>query len=202
MGYTTLLDIVGSIIIGGVLMVVLLNTNNNAVQNTYNYGGDVSIQIELTNLVQTIDSDFRKIGYSSIQTIVLDPTKIILLADTSSIKFLSDVSNNGTIDTVYYYLGPTSELSYTTNPNDRILYRITHDSLSSAITMRNPGVTIFRFSYYDSSGSSLSCPVASLAKISKIQIQLKMESAIPYSGSYVSAYWNGTKRISVNVLDR
>lgn len=202
MGYTTILDIVGSIIIGGVLMLILLNTNISAVQSTYTYGGDVSIQIGLTTLVKTMDSDFTKIGYSSIQTIVLDPTKIILLADTSSIKFLSDVSNNGTIDTVYYYLGPTSELSYTTNPNDRILYRITHDTLSSAITMRNPGVTVFRFSYFDTSGNSLSCPVSSLAKIAKIQIQLKMESAIPYNGVYASATWTGTKRISVNVLDR
>lgn len=202
MGYSTLLDIVGSIIMGGVLMVILLTTNSNAVQTTYNYGGDVSIQKGLTTLVQVIDSDFRKIGYSSIQTIVLDPTKVILFADTSSIKFLSDVSNNGTIDTVYYYLGPAGELSYTTNPNDRILYRITHDTVSSPITMRNPGVSIFRFSYYDTSGKSLSCPVSSLGKIAKIQIQLKMESAIAYSGVYVSAYWNGTKRISVNVLDR
>lgn len=201
MGYSTMLDIVGSIIIGGVLMVTLLSTNSNAVQNTYNYGGDVSIQIGLTGLTQAIDSDFRKIGYSSIQTIVLDPTKVIILADTSSIKFLSDVNNNGSIDTVYYYLGPTSELSYTTNPRDRILYRITHDT-SAAVTMKNPGVTIFRFTYSDSSGNILSCPVSSPGKIAKIQIALKMESAIPYNGVYVSTFWNSTKRISVNVLDR
>jgi len=201
MGYSTIIDIVGSIIMGGVLMVILLTTNSNAVQNTYTYGGDLSIQQGLTSITQIIDSDFRKIGYSSILTIVLDPTKIILLADTSSIKFLSDVNNNGSVDTVYYYLGATSELSYTTNPRDRNLYRITHDS-SSAITMKSPGVTIFRFAYFDSLGNALSCPVSSLAKIAKIQISLKMESAIPYKGTYVSSAWNSTKRISVNVLDR
>jgi hypothetical protein len=201
MGYSTILDIVGSVIIGGVLMVILLSTNSNAVQNTYTYGGDVSLQQGLTSLTQIIDSDFRKIGYSSILTVVLDPAKIVLLADTSSIKFLSDVNNSGSIDTVYYYLGAVSELSYTTNPRDRILYRITHDT-SAAITMRCSGITICRFAYFDTLGNALSCPVSALAKIAKIQISLKMESASPYNGTYVSAAWNSTKRISVNVLDR
>jgi hypothetical protein len=202
MGYSTILDIVGSVIMGGVLMVILLSTNSNAVQNTYTYGGDVSLQQGLTSVTQIIDSDFRKIGYSSILTVVLDPTKIILLADTSSIKFLSDVNNSGSIDTVYYYLSAATELSYSTNPRDRNLYRMTHDAVSSAVTMRCPGVTIFRFAYFDSLGNALSCPVSTLAKIAKIQISLKMESASPYNGTYVSTAWNSTKRISVNVLDR
>jgi len=113
MGYTTILDIIGSVIMGGVLMITLLNTQTNAVQNTYNYGGDVNVQQGLALLVNTIDSDFRKIGYSSIQTIVLNPTQVIILADTSKIKFLSDINNNGTIDTVYYYLTTTSGQSNT-----------------------------------------------------------------------------------------
>ena len=119
MGYSTILDIIGSVIIGGIVLVSLLNTNTNAVQNTYSYGADVIVQQNMAALVDTIDSDFRKIGYSSILTTVLNPTKVIISADTSTIKFLSDVNNNGTIDTVYYYLGTTN------GKLNQVLYRMT-----------------------------------------------------------------------------
>jgi hypothetical protein len=196
MGYTTILDIIGSVIMGGVLMVTLLNTSTNAVQNTYNYGGDVSVQQGLALLVNTIDSDFRKIGYSSIQTIVLNPTQIMILADTSKIKFLSDVNNNGTIDTVYYYLTTTSGQS------NSILYRMTHDTVSTAVTYQYPGVSNFKFAYYDSLGHALSCPVSTPSKIAKINISLIMQSTTAYNGAYVSTYWNSTKHIAVNVMNR
>lgn len=196
MGYSTILDIIGSVIIGGIVLVSLLNTNTNAVQNTYSYGADVIVQQNMAALVDTIDSDFRKIGYSSILTTVLNPTKVIISADTSTIKFLSDVNNNGTIDTVYYYLGTTN------GKLNQVLYRITHDTVSTAVTVLFPGVSIFYFAYYDSSGNKLSCPVSSTVKIAKINISLQMQTAQPYSGAYVTTNWNGTKRVAVNIMNR
>lgn len=199
MGYSTILDIVGSIIIGGVLMIILLTTNSSAVQNSFNYGGDLAIQQYLTLLTDTLDQDFTKVGYSSITTGGLDPTKIIVSADTSSIKFLSDVGDNGTVDTVYYYLGPAGELSGTINPRDRILYRMIRSPLASWVTLRYQGVTIFRLTYFDTYGNVISSPVATTVNIKSIQIYLKMESAVPYNGIYVSANWTSTKRVSVNL---
>lgn len=196
MGYATILDIIGSVIMGGIVLTSLLNTNVNTVQNIYNYGGDVTVQKYLADVVDTIDSDFRKIGYSSILTTVLDPTKVIISADTSTIKFLSDVNNNGTIDTVYYYLGTTNGQS------NKVLYRITHDNVSNAVTVLFPGVTILYFAYYDSSGNKLSCPVSSTVKIAKINISLQMQTAQPYNGAYVTTNWNGTKRVAVNIMNR
>jgi hypothetical protein len=202
MGYSTLFDIIGSVIAGGALMLILLHTNTNAVQNIYTSSGDESIQEELTVLTNLLDSDFRKMGYSSILNVILDPNTIVVSADTSSIKFLSDVNNKGIIDTVYYYLGPTSELSSTANPIDRFLYRIGPDTMTTPVTLKYPGVTIFRFAYFDTSGNALSCPVSSPSKIAKIQILLEMQSAVPYNGVYATTNWNGTKRISVNTMSR
>jgi hypothetical protein len=201
MGYTTILDIVGSVIIGGFLMLILMKTNTSAVENTYNYGGDVSIQQSLSALVYFLDSDFRKIGYTSNLALISDPTKIITSADTSSIKFVSDLNNDSTLETVYYYLSPKSELSNTANPDDRFLYRVVTGA-SPTQTIKTPGITIFRFAYYDSLNNPISCPVSSPNKIAKILIYLKMQSAIPYNGNYVSAYWSGTKRIAVNLNNR
>jgi hypothetical protein len=196
MGYATILDIIGSVIMGGIVLTSLLNTNVNTVQNTYSYGGDVTVQKYLADAVDTIDSDFRKIGYSSILTTVLNPTQVIILADTTKIKFLSDVNNNGTIDTVYYYLGTTNGTS------NQVLYRMTHDNVSNAVTVLFPGVTILYFAYYDSSGNKLSCPVSSTVKIAKINISLQMQTAQPYNGAYVTTNWNGTKRVAVNIMNR
>jgi hypothetical protein len=202
MGYSTILDIIGSVIAGGVLMIILLNTNTNAVQNTYTYGGDIGVQGLLTVLANVLDSDFRKIGYSSNGSIVVNSSNVIISADTSSIKFLSDINNHGQVDTVYYYLGPTSELSNTSNPIDRFLYRIAPDTGLTNVTHKYPDVVIFRFAYYDSSGNSISCPVASPSKISKINISLELQSPQAYNGVYVTTYWNSTKRIAVNVMNR
>jgi hypothetical protein len=199
MGYTTLLDIVGSVIMGGLLMVILLRTNSSATENTYNYSGDVVIQQSLSNLVNGyVDSDFRKIGYSSDQS--LDRTTAITYADTSGVTFKSDIKNNGTICTIKYYLGPKSQLAGTTNPNDMILYREVTAPGQDTV-WRFPGVTIFKLLYFGSNNGQdvlLSSPVAITSSIVKIQIYVKMESAIPYSGNYVSAYWNATKEVAVN----
>jgi hypothetical protein len=202
MGYSTILDIVGSIIIGGVLIVILLTTNSSAVQNSFNYGGDLTIQQYLKTVVDMVDQDFSKIGYTSIATVAIDPTKRIVLADTSSITFISDIDNNGSIETVYYYLGTTNELAGTINPRDRILYRVSKDTSGSLITSRYPGITIFRLLYTDKNGATLSSPVASTSNISKIQIYLTMESSVPYNGVYVGTNWSSTKCVTVNVDKR
>ena len=61
----------------------------------------------------------------------------ILYADTSKIIFLTDLMEppyddphgDGNLDKIEYYLGATSELPGTPNPNDRILYRVVNGGL-------------------------------------------------------------------------
>jgi hypothetical protein len=203
MGYSTLLDIVGSIIIGGLLLITLLTTNSSAVQNTYTYGGDVAVQQGLNSLASTMESDFNRIGYLLDPKELITGTPVIISADTSSIQFYSDLYNTGGLCIVNYYLGPTSELSGkdSPNPRDRNIYRVVTSNPPTA-TMKCPGVTIFRLAYYDTSGTKLSCPVTVTANIAKIQIFLKMESPFPYDGNYVSTYWNNTKYVVINTKNR
>ena len=202
MGYSTIIDILGSMIIGGILLLILFRTNSSAVVNTYSFSGDINAQQSLSIVVQEIDMDFKKIGYTSNVNLIPDPTKVITYADTLGIKFLSDLYNNGSVATIYYYLGPTSDMSYTPNPRDRILYRVAPDNNGIISTLKNPGVTVFKFAYYDSSGVKLSCPVTIPNKIAKIQISIKMESAEPYDSSYAGSYWTGTYRTMQNIMYR
>jgi len=124
MGFSTLLDILGSSIIGGMLLMILWRLNDAATQNTYNYGGEVIVQQNLVEVVSLLEHDFRKIGYCKDWTKIPDPSQAIISADSTSIKFLTDLDNDGQVDSLRYYLGPTSELTVTPNPRDRMLYRV------------------------------------------------------------------------------
>ena len=63
MGFSTLLDILGSSIVGGMLLMIMWRLNDAATQNTFNYGGEVIVQQNLVEVVGLLEYDLRKIGY-------------------------------------------------------------------------------------------------------------------------------------------
>ena len=91
MGISALLDVLGSIAVGGVLLLILMRMNATAVQNNYVYTGERIVQMDLVGVVSMIEYDFRKIGYCNDYTKIPDPTLAVIHADSSSIYFLTDV---------------------------------------------------------------------------------------------------------------
>ena len=110
MGTNVILDIMGSMIIGGILLMTLFRLSDRATERTYSQSGDLTIQQNVATVVSILEYDFRKIGYCADWTKIPDPTKSIILADSNKIKFLTDVDKNKTVDTMFYYIGPSSEL--------------------------------------------------------------------------------------------
>ena len=207
MGYATILDIIGSIIAGGFLLLILARTNASAIQNTYNNNSDLITQQNLSTVVLLLENDFRKIGYMGDWTKAgqIDPTKAILYADSTSIKFMGDIDNNGVMDTVYYYVGPTSELSGTPNPNDRILYRSvtsTNSSNNPLTKSGNMGITQFSLAYFDDFGNQLSFPISAPGAIEEIQITLQVQNTEAYNGQYVTSYWRQIRLAARNLKNR
>ena len=84
MGFSTLLDIIGSAIIGGLLLMILFRMNDTAVQNNYDMNGEKIVQQNLVDLVELIEYDFRKIGYCADYKNIPDPTKSIIAADKTA----------------------------------------------------------------------------------------------------------------------
>ena len=117
MGFSVILDLLGSTIVGSILMLTLFRVNGSAVENTYVGNGELTAQENTTTIVHILESDLRKIGYCADWQKIPNPSAAILYADSSSIKYLTDVDNDGNVDSVYYYLGPTSELSSTVSSN-------------------------------------------------------------------------------------
>ena len=205
MGFTTLLDILGSIIIGGILMLIAWRLSEAATEKTYNNSGELSMQQNLATVAQIIEHDFRKIGFCDNYNKIPDPSKAITYADTSSLKFLTDIDSDGNVDSIFYYLGPTSELLSTPNPRDRILYRIVNNEAPMG---SNLGVTRFFMVYYDALNDSIPTPITTPGIISSIEINVTVEQVAAYVdslGGYnelPSAFWRQIRLVARNLKNR
>jgi len=199
MGFSTLLDILGSTIVGGMLFLILLKLNDASVQNTYVYGGDLIVQQDLVAVVDLIEYDFRKIGYCKDWTKIPDPSKSILAATDSSITYLTDDNNDGIVDTMRYFTGPVSELSGTPNPRDRLLYRVLNSDTPKSANM---GITEFKMSYFDALGNIISFPITTPSAIYTIQIDITIENSSAYNQQYSSVFWRQIRLAARNLRNR
>ena len=121
MGTNVILDILGSILIAGILMLSIFRLQNSSTEDLYRGTGNLTAQTNLAQVVQILETDFRRIGYCADWTQIPVPTEAILYADSISIKYLTDVDGNGLLDTMHYYFDPTTDISVTPNPRDRYL---------------------------------------------------------------------------------
>jgi len=199
MGFSTILDILGSMIIGGILISIAWRLNDAATEKTYNNSGELSLQQNLATVAQIIEFDFRKIGYCEDWNKIPDPTKSILYADETSIKFLTDVDNNNTVDSIFYYLGPTSELTETPNPRDRVLYRVVNNETPAP---SNLGITSFRMVYFDALGDTLYLPIYNYGAIASVEINLTVENVAAYDTAYSTAFWRQIRLVARNLKNR
>lgn len=199
MGTNVLLDILGSIIIGGILLTTLFRMSDRATESTYNKMGDLTIQQNIATVVSILEYDFRKIGYCADWKKIPDPAKSIIFADKDKIKYLTDVDRNGTVDTMSYYIGPPAELIYTANPRDRFLYRVVNNETPVKV---NLGVTQFNLAYYNYNKDSISTPVAVPGEINTIQISVAVEDIEAYDQKYSQVFWRQLRLVARNLKNR
>jgi len=186
MGFSTLLDILGSTLVGGLLLIILITTTKQTIQNNYDYNGERIVQKDLTAVAQLLEYDFRKMGYcAKLSNMPAVKDTVIKIATDSSITFWADIPTtansfgDSVLDKVYYYLGPKSGLSNTPNPNDRVLYRVINNGTPMAVNM---GVTLFKLTYYDQSGNVIT-PTGSAPyypAIASVQIDLSVSNSYAY----------------------
>jgi hypothetical protein len=214
MGSQVIIDLIGSTVLFGWLLLTTIRMGIANSENMQTYGGELLVQENLVEVTRLLEYDFRKIGFCKEPNLLPDPTKAIILADSTRLKFLTDVDLTGTgpdgvVDSIYYFLGPTSELSSTMNPRDRLLYRVVNNEAAKG---SNLGVTSFRFRYYNSQGVELMPPVTALnlQNIQTIQISLIVENVVagelvetaPINTQYSSAFWQQLRLSSRNYRNR
>ena len=199
MGFSVIIDILGATVIGGILMMNLFQINNAAVENNYTGNGELIAQTNLATIVEILEVDVRKIGYCADWEKIPIPTQAILSADSTSIKYLTDVDSDGNVDTMHYYLGPTSELLSTPNPKDRLLYRVVNSEAPVGV---NLGVTQFKLTFFDVLGNPISFPIAVPGEIYTMQIDITVQDVAAYNEKYSSAFWRQIRLAAKNLRNR
>ncbi len=96
MGYTTILDILGAAIIGGILLINLLRVNGGLIENESIYSHDKNLQIDLVIAATVLERDFSLLGYVK-STDQVGFNQNIFAGDSVSITFRSDIDNNGVL---------------------------------------------------------------------------------------------------------
>lgn len=182
MGYQVVLDILGSLILGGLFLLNLLRFQGNDVQSKQESRDDIVAQQNLVAIVNLFEEDFRRIGYCANRDSMLAP--VVMTAGPDYITFKTDLitsgnpEGDGIVDSVGYWWG--EYLADTPNPRDRMLYRRTTNGPWKGSSM---GVTYLDFRYLKYNGDTLSRPVtgASLKEICGIQVTLRVENLYPYT---------------------
>jgi hypothetical protein len=179
----TLIDIMGSTFIGGLLLLLMLKLNLFANSSGITSDNELKLQQNAKTLAEIINYDFRKIGYGCDST-------AIAIADSNRIQFYADIDKNGTVDVLEYYTGDTTQATGTENPRDIILYR-----KFNGVSMGGPtlGLTKIKLSYLD----QFNVVTNVLADICYVKVELWVESTVREMESnfvnpnhpYLFTYW-------------
>jgi hypothetical protein len=199
MGFSTLIDILGATVIGGLLLIILLRLNGSVTENNIIYGSDRSLQRSLAETAVVVEKDLRRMGYCADPFKLTDLMSRVIKADSSYISFYTDVDNDGNLDSLAYYISDTTALSNTKNPRDRILYRQINNGTPFMV---NTNVVQFKLTYYDVLGYELPSPVASPSMITHLEISFKVEDPEAYDQEYSEAYWQQVRLTSRNLRKR
>ena len=199
MGVNVMLDILGSVIIGGILMLSISNVNENSTKNLYKGTGNLVAQTNLATVVQILENDFRKIGYCADWQQIPTPTEAILFADSTSIRYLTDVESDGVVDTMFYYIDYATDIPETPNPRDRFLYRVINSEAPVGV---NLGVTQFKMNFYSALGTELTFPIADPREIYTMQIDITVEDVAAYNQEYQTVFWRQIRMAARNLFNR
>jgi hypothetical protein len=173
-----LLDVLSSTFIGGMIMLMLFNLN--VFQSNTRFASDSELQLHQNakTLAEILNYDLRKAGY------LFDSTAFTY-ADSERVSFRADMDRDGTIDLITFFLGDSSEVYETTNPRDRILYRVVNNDTISGPSL---GLIKAKFSYFDQNYNQTTI----LSDINYVKAELWVESLEHVDNNYLFTYWEMT----------
>ena len=209
MGFSTLIDILGAMLIGGLMLLTINTMNQSTTENSSHFHSDLISQQNLVSIVRLIEHDFSRIGYCENVDSIENPQDMIVSADSTSITFWTDLAQNvndfrgdGVKEKLTYELG--ADINGTPNPNDKILYRYKEGTSKDA---SNLGITKFKITYFDNMKNTLSHPIDTKL-IASLQIDLRVEDSYGYDTDnpdktheekYPTVFWRQIRMATKNI---
>jgi hypothetical protein len=179
-----MIDIIGSTIIRGAIVLVILNLNislNNALSEKT---ARATVKQKTVVPAQVMTDDIRLAGYGT-------AVKTFAIANADEVTFTADLDNDGTAETVHYYLGAAPSGS-----THHVLYRSINGGTGFELA-RDVDSLVFKYYYLDGTSAG---PGTDIDNIKSINVKLLIESNAQVSEGigtnntpqYVKAYWERT----------
>jgi len=156
-----ILDLIASMVVRGAIIYIVITMNIQLHELMYEKAQYAIVKQNTATIGDILRNDLRFIGYNVTGT-------AFTIIGSDKVRFLGGIDNNGVADSIYYYVGSTSEMSATPNPDDRIMYRKLNSAVAAQI---GHGVVTFSLKYYDINGIVTSNPALIKSFWVKIVVQ-------------------------------
>ena len=160
-----LLDIIGSVIIGAYVLLMGIRLNSNISDHVQASMVTLNLQESLVDAVRTMESDFRKIGYGT-----LDPRAALEVTQPDRIRFKSDLNRDGFIEHVDWAW--ERKVNAPGDTTMELLRRVSGEQPMLILS----DVTSFRLEYFTEAG----IPADTSAKGQIMEIQTSVKIRSPY----------------------
>lgn len=189
-----MLDLIGSVIIGAYVLLMGIRLNSNISDHVQASMVTLNLQESLVDAVRTMESDFRKIGYGT-----LDPRTALEITQPDHIRFKSDLNRDGFIERVDWAWKKGVNTS-----GDTILL-LTRQVSGEAPMMILSDVTSFRLEYLTETG--LPADTTAKGQIMEIQTAVKIRSPFKVADEVkgsdemkeVEGFWRQARLMSRNL---
>ena len=161
----TLAELVISVAILSLLTIIVSTFQKDVFSLSLNMQGSLNAQLEGRHLIKTMVSELRKTSPSATGSYSIE------LASSTGMTFYTDVSNNGTIDRVRYYLsGKTIKKGVTPPTGNPAVYNSGNEVVTTLLNYVVTSSTLPIFQYYTSSYAGTSTPLTIPPNISTIRL--------------------------------
>ncbi len=171
------IGIVGSFVTAGILLVSLLSLRLSLFQNATQSTLSLMCMQNVETISEIVEHDFTKIGYGT-------STNVITTADSNRVTFLSDINDDGTLNTVTWHFDPDVPIPATSNPDDRALRRI----LDGDVNDIHLTVTSFSLDYLTARSTATTNPDS----IRQLRVTVICQTPEAYRGRYAQSSWEKT----------
>lgn len=171
----SMIDYISSMIAGGSVFLMMLTYYLNVSATAISHLFSTTTQEDMTSITEILEHDFRKAGYGVSDSVAFP------VIDSSRISIRGDLDNNGTIDTVTYWLSSTP-LAGHPNPAARIMYRRVGNS---PVSLTTNAITLFNVRYYNAAGVQ----TAIKKDVQFAKVAINMECKLSYNNQTAGEYW-------------
>jgi len=150
----TLLDIIGGMVIGGMILLLTITTTDRGTTEFFNDNADAIVQTQLTHMAYIIEYDLRKMGFGIHEAY---QSTILQIANPNQLKFLSQLnhSTDSIPDTIEYQIVQDEIIDYgdTTLTMYKVWRRVKISSQPLTLTMIGKIGNNDVFNYLDQIGN-------------------------------------------------